>query len=283
MTDVMESGGTENSLLLDSYPSPSFGSTSFGIDSERRTPVSSRSIPRHSKDPTPSIFEATPPPCPTPKGYWSIDRSTGEMTFHTYAGGWDHHGNPYPMRCGKNVCESCVIYNARRVAGAIKLAAPTHALCITLVGRDRSEINRTASRFAAVVRTQVSTFRWAWAVEGNPEHTGCHIHAYFHTGIAGLPVSKGTLHTASVRAGMGTELRVDEVRPNSVASYFGYPMKSLADPNMRDGFLELNGSPSRLRLIHASRTGFWRNSQGEVVTREVAEREAYRLSRARAQ
>ena len=137
------------------------------------------------------------------------------------------------------------------------------------------------SRFSASVRQELPEFRWTWAAEPNPGKTGVHVHGYAHTGASGRVLCHVPVVRAAKSAGLGRQLELKQIEPGSDAAYFQYPMKSLADPELEDEYLALNGSSKRICLIRSSKSGFWRlGANGPTVRRAEAEVEAYARSRA---
>ena len=235
---------------------------------------SSRSLGDNS---FPNIFDLSVPPCPNPKGRWNVDVDTGEATFEPFIRWLRDSGEILTWRCSRNSCPSCVITNARRIAGAIRLSEPTHAVALTQVGNDRDTIRERVARFSASMRRTLPEFRWVWAAEPNPRGTGTHIHGFAHTGTSGSEIEDLSVAKAARSSCVGSVLHVRDIKPNSNAQYFAYPMKSLADPKLQGAFLGLNGTPERIYLIRASKTGFWRiGEDGPSVTRTKAQVEAYR-------
>ena len=207
-----------------------------------------------------------------------MDKNTGETIFRPY-GYNEVNGEWVSYRCERNVCEACVVINARRIAGAIHLSKPTHALSLTLVGDDYRTICKTMGYFSNCVRQTIPSFRWAWAVEMNPGETGCHVHGYFHCDAFDFGILPDVLDEARVYAGVGKEMDFNRIDDNADPTYFGYPMKSLVDPDLRETFLNLNGLPTRRFLIHSSQSGFWREGAGgRILRREEAEIIAHRQS-----
>ena len=226
----------------------------------------------------PSIFNIALPPCPNPKKRRVIDDITGEIDYLPYS--WrDDDGEEQSNRCEKNSCPVCVVINAQRIAGAIKLADPVWWFSLTLVGDSAGPITKNVSSVISYARKEIPTLQAVWAAEENPKHTGVHIHGYFHAGRNDREIRNGILERAVQRAGIGDRWMIDAIT-NPQPGYFGYPMKSLAGEDYEvERFLDLNGSVKRRQLIHSS-NGFWRDGRWgrQLKNREEAEQLAFSRS-----
>ena len=78
--------------------------------------------------------------------------------------------------------------------------------------------------------------------------------------------------------GLGPIFEIERLPQTASVIYFAYQMKDLVS-DRRASFLDLNGTPSRQFLVHASR-GFYRDgTTGKTISRSQAERLALRRSR----
>lgn len=214
--------------------------------------------------------------CSTPKSYEEVDLRTGEIITKLYTYIHPATGLIKPVPCGNKTCKVCGIVEARKLAGAIALAQPTHQFCVTRIGVTSKEINKRLSKFSEIIRGFYPTFGWVWSAEQNPGGTGAHAHGYYHLGDDPREVSPVIWARACAKAGIGSESLVDAVPYRARATHFSYPMKSLVDDDLRGGFLDLNGSSSCRKLIHASRSGFFRDGKGGLgLTLEDAKKLSY--------
>jgi len=200
--------------------------------------------------------------CPNPKHHSGVDEVTGEII--KIPNHWeDIDGVTHIDGCGYNRCLPCAHMNARKIARAVFLAEPTHWFSLTQVGFDVDEINRQMSLWTYNVRLDIPGFKCAWAAEPNPAGTGNHTHGYLHTGKDVVKRTKllSTAEKAARRVGVGSELRMEPIPKDVNTAFFGYPMKMLSDPRLAQTFLDLNGRGTSRLLIHASRSGFWRDGR----------------------
>ena len=281
MTSAIVALVSDHSVLVQHQPSNDRGSTGEGLTGcgKRRgldCGPSARHFLHQSIRPELSVFD-TMPPCPNPKGREVIDTATGAITFVPHRRGLAEEGDAF-WRCEKNTCFSCTCVNGQRIAYATQLSTPTHHISITQVGPTASVITTRMTTLSYYVRQAVPEFRWVWAAEENPGENGVHTHGYFHTGKRQCDPGQKLFNDASRRAGFG-RVHYDEIEGDLPVEFYGYPMKTLSSPGLAEHFHELNGSPRRRRLIHASR-GYWRDGpSGEPITRAEAEHIAYRRSR----
>jgi hypothetical protein len=272
------SAQTPISHSLDPYLSPI---SALGAYPEHELPYASdRTLPFEpdlAKTET-GIFAKQDLVCDNPKGRDVVDRHTGEITRVPHRNVDPRTGEARPMRCGANTCAACAVWNARRIAGAIRLADPQSQFTLTLVGDDHAAIQTLMKWLLALLRAAVAGVELAWAAEPNPAGTGTHVHGYLHTGDTGRVVNRPEMAKALYEPGIDTIFRLDPVPKGAGANHMSYAMKSLADPDLREPFLDLNGTASRRFLIHSTR-GFWRDGAGgEKLTRREAEKRAYRRS-----
>jgi hypothetical protein len=272
------SAQTPISHSLDPYLSPI---SALGAHPENELPYASdRNLPF---DPDLAIseigiFAEQELVCCNPKGRDVVDRRTGEITRVPHLNVDARTGEARPMRCGSNSCAACAVWNARRIAGAIRLADPQSQFTLTLVGHDHATIRTLMKWLLDSLRAAVAEVELAWAAEPNPAGTGTHVHGYLHTGDTGRVVNCPEMAKALAEAGIYTIFRLDPVPRGAGSNHMSYPMKCLSDPDLREPFLILNGTPKRLFLIHSTR-GFWRDGAGgEKLTRREAEKRAYRRS-----
>jgi hypothetical protein len=160
--------------------------------------------------------------------------------------------------------------NARRIAGAIWLAQPSHVLTLTQVGNSYEDIRKRMAKFFESLRKTYPTLRYTWQVEENPKATGNHALCFLH--LADATISKAIIEKATSRVGLGPHFKLSRVPINASATFFGYQFKDLLDPEGSQRYLSLNGTPERQLLVHSSATGFWRDpGTGELLTRDEAE------------
>ncbi len=219
------------------------------------------------------------PRCPHPKGKERVNAITGEIEYLPHA--WtEDDGNQFVIRCEKNTCDVCVVINAQRIAYAIQLAAPTHAIFLSLIGASAVEIRKNASRFATCIRRLIPEFQWAWAAEVNPLQTGNHLHGYVHTLDQDYEIPKRLIVKAAQKAKLGLVVGITRLDADLPADWFGYPMKSLADPIYAQRFIDLNHTQRGVQPIHASKK-FWRDGPfgDPIPRRRDAEVLSYRRSR----
>ena len=136
----------------------------------------------NDEDEPPNLFNVHLPLSPDPKRRRVIDDVTGEIDYVPQP--WrDEDGKDRINRCCKNSCPVCVVINAQRIAGAIMLAEPSWWFCLTLVGDSSSEIHKRVGLFIHYARKEIPSLQACWAAEENPDHTGCHVHGYFHVAV----------------------------------------------------------------------------------------------------
>ena len=251
-------------LDLDAYvPLPRYSSTLRGISG-----LGGR---------TPRIFDRDiDTSCPNPRMDVYVDGETGEIIErpHTY---WNRYlGRHLEAPCERNSCPACAVRNARRIAGAIYVSQPTHVLPLTQVGDAYPVVRKRLTNFFTEVRRTYPSVMYTWQVEANPAGTGAHALSYLHLEDESLSVL--VLDRARARVGFGPVFEVERIPQAASVIYFGYQMKDLLSER-RDSFLDLNGTPSRLFLVHASR-GFYRDGMtGKKLSRSQAESLALRRSR----
>ena len=219
--------------------------------------------------------------CPNPKGREVIDRITGEIKWEPHS--WRNaNGEIETLRCQSNSCDGCLAINVMRIAGAIQLAEPTFWISLTLVGPSSAVITPRLRTFRHLVAEEVPGFQHAWAAEENPAFTGVHTHGFAHTGVRVREMPERVIQRAARRSGLGVISKIGRMEPDAPLSFYEYPMEDALDPERVERFWELNGSPDRKRLIHASR-GFWRDGPlGLPIRRAEAVKIAYRRSRTNA-
>jgi hypothetical protein len=229
----------------------------------------------------PSVFAASQGmECPHPKGGELVDYSPGEIVWYPSPGQDSATGEWLKYRCEKNTCIYCALVNAGRIAGAILLAEPTQEFTLTQVGDDPAAIKARVARWLRILRKHHPVVEVAWAAELNPERTLFHVHGFLHTGRTDAVVSKEHMAEAVQKADVGWRFSIGQVprHRRKLVSHYQYPMKTLADPELRSIFLDLNRSPERLRLIQSSNS-FWRDGRnGERLTLSEAKRYSYQRS-----
>lgn len=212
-----------------------------------------------------NIFTVLSLHCSNPRSKPVVDEHTGEIQYVLRQRFSSTSREWIPVRCRRNTCYACAIWNARRIARAICLATPDSVATLTQAGHDYQEIVANMKRFTATVRKSCPDYEHVWMAEPNPQHTGTHVLTYMHTKAA------TQLEKVVCRA---WPYRVDYKRlpPTCSPKYFSYQMKLLADPASALIYLELNGQPPRQRLVHPTH-GFWRDGRlGVPMSRDLAER-----------
>jgi hypothetical protein len=226
---------------------------------------------RESCSTKPLIFDDLPLECSTPRTKRSVDPITGEITrtmCYRFEASIQKH---VPVRCTRNSCYDCAIWNARAIARAIWLSQPDYVLTLTDVGKTYEVIAKRIRKFIEKLRTTYPTFECAWMVEHNPRETGNHAILYIH--VADKRISRRVIERAWPRI-----INLQRPRRRAEPPYFGYQMKSLADPDEAKIYLALNGTPKRKYLVHAT-NGFWRNGRGgKKLTRAKAQTLAWQRS-----
>lgn len=198
------------------------------------------------------------PLCPSRRGLVHVGLRTGRIA---------------PLRCERLDCPVCIVVEAFKVAGAIALACPTHALRVSLVGDSWPIAQRRMNRLREYLSAEGDAGEWIWHVECNPAGTGHHAHVWMHGDQ--FP-DQSELSRCAVRAGLGADVYVESIRTPLRddqglvvgAGAMSYGMKAvLVVPTDLDKltpeqshYLEVNGR----RLFHASR-GFWRDGRGNQL------------------
>lgn len=204
--------------------------------------------------PVPSLFLVKERTCPTPVE--RVDQETGEVYLAMAYNRWTK--TLYPRPCGGTNCPVCGPSKGRGAAKALWLANPSHAIGFTQVGSTWTTTGRQIRKAFAYVREHIPTLRWAYSLEDNPMGTGSHAHGYIYWSGNDIPLStlRRWFMEGACRAHLGQEVFVDALDDESRVRFHAYPMKSLADPDRRGGFLDLNGQ----HIIHTSK-GFWRDGR----------------------
>ena len=186
------------------------------------------------------------------------------------------------LRCEKSTCDYCLLANAGRLVGAIRLAAPTHTFGLTLVGDDGQTIRASTRKWLRALRRITSLrIETCWAAEMGPEDTNPHVHGYLW---ASGSISEVDMISAVEKAGLGREYHFQDRREESgwdevAAEFFAYIFKSLASDELRGSFLELNRSGAKATLHHNTPGFFKSGADGKKLTLREAKKEAYRLHR----
>lgn len=193
--------------------------------------------------------------CPDPKTH--LDPHTGELKpFFVLTRVKDEYE---PARCGLNTCPICVWINSWGYARAIQRAGIDFVLGLSQVGSPGetwSEIGPRMSSFFFQLRLVYPTLKHGFGVEPNPAETGAHAHCYLH--LDDESISPEVIAECASRVGIGPEFKLDRPEPNSKQSFFGYAMKTLADPATQAAYRAVNGT----RIFHTSKTGFFRDGKG---------------------
>ena len=219
-----------------------------------------------------SVFDNLELKCSRPKQETIVDRATGEVVAQVQNRWEQSKGMFIPTRCTSNSCWSCAVMNARRCAGAIQASQPSHTFSMTNLSGDRRAVANQVIRVFADARKTLPSLRYSWSAEPNPSTTGAHLHGYVHSVSNESSLIVKTLTSSMDRITLGNRGHVGPVPSRAGVTYFAYPMKSLADPDSFTAFLDLNGSPGRRSLVHASKQGFWRTgADGETCTRNELE------------
>lgn len=177
-------------------------------------------------------------------------------------------GNIAPARCKTNGCAYCGPVNARLIAGAIALAAPSRALLLTSVGDHFPTIRNRVKKFTYRLRKEVPQSEMVWHIEPNPQGTGHHLHGWQR----GDFIPQHRLSALSDGSGMGSVAFISQIRQKDPMKLgyglklagVGYGLKlSQAEATMGE-YLEANGK----RLVHATR-GFWQVDGHKTGQREA--------------
>jgi hypothetical protein len=144
----------------------------------------------------------------------------------------------------------------RKKAMAIKQARPTHTVTLTLAGSDYATISKRVEKFRASMRVFYPSYEHCWSAEPNPSGDGgAHVHMYIRVGAES--VSQFLVQEIWKVGRAAVQPMPASYRP----AYTAYTMKTLADPEQHDRFLDLNSaSPDRRYLVHTSRN-FYTNQR----------------------
>lgn len=193
--------------------------------------------------------------CSNPKTEMSVNHLTGEISEEIRYRFDPYYEQHVPIRCMRNTCAACSIWNGRNIARAIWLSQPDYVLTLTAVGNDFRTIHRRLNKFFSKVREIYPTLEYTWQAEPNHRRTGNHVLLYLHS-------KDPSISRAVIGKAWRRHFELEKVYLYSNPSFYGYQMKSLVDPQWADEFRALNGStPHRQHLIHASH-GFWRDGRG---------------------
>jgi len=192
------------------------------------------------------------PQCPRISGLYLVNWATGQVV---------------PARCGANFCAYCIARNARNVAKAISLAAPTRAILLT-DAPEAWQARRDAVRVLLQrLRRSGLSIEMVWHCEPNPKGTGVHIHGWGH----GDRVPMEPFREAAVSAGFGSWVGLSKMRQRvGRENAVGYGLKGVKY-GMKHAeakeYLQVNGG----RLCHATR-GFWRDGPERLTLGTAIER-----------
>lgn len=165
--------------------------------------------------------------------------------------------------CMKASCWVCVKQVALDAAAGIGLAQPEHAVRLSLVGEDPTQISGRVNKLREALRAGGQLWQDAYHVHRNPAGTGMHVHLWgWGRGLHGGEV-------CSIAQGLGMGLDVD-LRPAFVPApnpgqppRITYGMRACIDrpvgvtamwPEAAE-YLAVNGG----KVVHATR-GFWRDA-----------------------
>ena len=216
-----------------------------------------------------NIFNVSDISCDRPKKKRMLDPCTGEVIEEVQMRWEASRGSFLPVRCTSNSCWPCAVMNARRIAGAIQLSQPSHQFTMTSVPETSREIARQVVRVFGDARKEIPSLKYMGAAEGNPGENGVHLHGYVHASPESTSQIQTTLAQSISRITEGNKALVGPVPASASVQYFAYPMKSLATQQLFQAYLDLNGSPGRRMLVHASMKGFWRLGPGGQVYRRA--------------
>jgi hypothetical protein len=259
----MDRGGT---TLLDSYTSYIPQQSHSHIDDQE---LSNDHLNQHNTNKVGKLSIFAPGlsgalECSNPKTIGQVDPDNGEIQ-HVIRFRFDQNlRRQVPVRCGRNDCYACAIWNGRNIARAIWLSQPNYALTLTDVGNTYELILKRLNKFISRMREFYPTLEYAWMVEPNPRETGNHAHFFIHT-------LDETIRKSVVERAWTRRVDLKRVRTNSTVPYFGYELKTLAVPELARVYRSLNGVPQKQALVHNS-NGFFRDGNGgKVMTRAEAE------------
>lgn len=252
----------------------------------------------------------TPPihPLTTPS-HLSLDQLRGAIDVGRLLSGrrpkkpsvFDDHGftcshSRFGFRCKGHGCVACVIHEARRRTWATKASAPTHSFTLTGVGEHHDTVMRNVRRFRRYLDDHHGcSVKVCGSIETTP--TGhVHVHGFLYVdGVLDALKIDMDFMAAADRASLG-DCRIDRIGHDDwadyagelaearadeevAAAYYGYPMKSLMDDDLRGPFLELNRRGDKHGLGFQSH-GFFRDGiDGEHLTERSAKERSYERAR----
>lgn len=183
-------------------------------------------------------------------------------------------GHLAPARCRANICDECIVVNARAIALALALAQPTRAIRFSLVGDDWQTARARIARVRYDMVDAGYAVQWAWHREPNPAGTGHHVHAWQR----GDYVPQRALQRICERRGLGIPYIERLKQSTSDRRGIGYGLKGIRyglkgaeSTEQRATYLAVNGG----RLVHASR-GWWLDRAGAPCGQREAMRAATR-------
>jgi hypothetical protein len=147
------------------------------------------------------------------------------------------------------------------MAFRVMRARPTDQFTLTMIGYTPEEWSISKKRFLRQVRKADSTFEWWMSVEISPDYRLPHVH-----GFSKGRITPDQFQQAATNAGFGiSELKTVPESRSRIAEHFGYPMKSLDNPEIRAAFLDWNAKGSRIGFESHSR-GFFNSDTVKAAT-----------------
>ena len=205
----------------------------------------------------PSIFNREGLTCAAPK---YVDTTTGEI-----------------VRCEKCTCTYCLLVDAGRIVGAIRLSATTHSFGLSLLGETATEIQESVRRWLQCLRRITGLdVQICWAAETGPRGTNPHVHGFLW---ASGSIEEADVAAAVARSHIGREFHFKYEDGEYDAEYLAYIFKALAEDQLRGLFLDLNRSGKRTTIHHATNDFFRNGADGEKLSLRDAKKEAYRQHR----
>jgi hypothetical protein len=153
--------------------------------------------------------------------------------------------------CGANFCPYCSRFKAVALSRALALAAPTHLMTLTQVGKDWAEVHTLMTRFRRELTRAGWRMSYAYVVEPH-RSGGLHVHALVHGEVPDVPA----VSELAQQVGMGWRVDLREWDGSDGL----YLVKMAMAPETLTQFLVLNGQ----RLIHATRD-YWRTPEGHAL------------------
>jgi hypothetical protein len=181
------------------------------------------------------------------------------------------------LRCERNDCVSCLLVNAGRIVGAIRLSAPTHSFGLSPSGETAKEIQGSMRRWLRCMRNITGfNIQICWAAETGPRGTNPHVHGFLW---ASGSIEEADVAAAVARSHIGREFHFKYEDGEYDAEYLAYIFKALAEDQLRGLFLDLNRSGKRTTVHHATNDFFRNGADGERLSLRDAKKQAYRQHR----